>query len=312
MPEKKPHAKIRNIFCPTDLSDRSQKALGVAARLAETLHATLTVCHCAPANWFTSENRLPTENFAAIKGRIREQLIHSQDPNSSLIWRSLVLENSFDPARDILRTARETEAELIVMKARVGVLSALHFGSLVERVVEASPCPVLLLPSRYLDRQDPSDNKVRFHRILFDYDFSDATDHLSRVVNAVTQGYDAELKVLCVLEPMSMAPTEAAPLPFSRRRVRTIVRSRLIDVLEAEGVQTGRVPAYVEWGRHAETVLGYAAANKIDLICTALTPPHFYFEKLYRGYLGSMLRSADCPILVMQSVRSGRVREIQT
>jgi hypothetical protein len=59
----------------------------------------------------------------------------------------------------------------------------------------------------------------------------------------------------------------------------------------------------VEWGRHAETVLRYAKTHHIDLICTALAPPHFYFEKLYSAYLGSLLKSATCPILVKQSAK---------
>jgi nucleotide-binding universal stress UspA family protein len=295
----KPEAKIHHILCPTDLSDRSQKALGVASRLADTMHASLTACHCAAANWFTYDNRLPQENLADIKRKIRDQLVASQDPKSGLTWRAMVIENSFDPARDIVRTAVETSADLIVMKARPGVLSAIHFGSLVERVIQGAPCPVLLLPSKYLDRGNASETALEFHRILFDYDFSEATDRLAPVVNALTEGYHAELRVLSVLEPSGLRRTEAAPVPFSRTRVQTIVRGRLKDVLEADGIRGAS--AAVEWGRHADTVLEYAKSHKVDLICTALAPPHFYFEKLYRGYLGSLLRSAECPILVTQA-----------
>jgi nucleotide-binding universal stress UspA family protein len=308
-PTKQP-SKINHILCPTDLSNKSQKALGVAARLAERLRATLTAAHCAPANWFTSDNRIPRENLEEIRNRIKKQIAACQHKGSTLTWRSLVTENSFDPARDILGMARETAADLIIMKARPGVLSAFRFGSIVERIVEAAPCPVLLLPSRVLSKLDPTHDDLEFRKILFDCDFSDGSDDLFSVVNALTEGYHAELRMLSVLEPARMTTTEAAPIFASRTHVQTLVRGKLGDVLDERADRSQmEIHAEVEWGRHAGTVLQHAESHGIDLICTALTPPHFYFEKLYRTYLGSLLRSANCPILVKQSAGSKRVKE---
>ena len=70
------------------------------------------------------------------------------------------------------------------------------------------------------------------------------------------------------------------------------------------------VPTAVEWGRHAETVLKRAKDHDVDLICTALHQPHFYFEKLYSTYLGSLLQSAQCPILVKQSTDTQLVKDV--
>jgi nucleotide-binding universal stress UspA family protein len=298
----RPGARIQRVLCPSDLSEKSQKALGFAARLAETLNASLTACHCAPANWFTQENRLPNEQLARIKSAIKDQVAKCQDRSSTLTWTSVIVENSFDPARDILTLARESDVDLIVMKARPGVLSAFRFGSIVERMVEGAPCPTLLLPSRFLADRDPAMDTLEFRRVLFDYDFSEATDELFRVANTLTRDYHAELHVLAVIEPSAYASIEAAPLPFSRTSIQTIVRGKLNVALYAEGKSVREVPTAVEWGRHAETVLSYAKAHDIDLICTALAPPHFYFEKLYSAYLGRLLKSAECPILVKQSL----------
>src|SRR5688572_9854115 len=183
MMDTRPTTKINNILCPSDLSERSQKALGSAARMAETLRATLTTSHCVPVNWFSTENRLPKEELARIKSALRSEICDCQDRKSRLSWRQVVVENSFEPASDILKLARETDADLIVMKARPGVLSAFRFGSIVERIIEGSSCPVLILPSHFLSTHDPADNDLEFRRILFDYDFSEATDHLFRVAN---------------------------------------------------------------------------------------------------------------------------------
>jgi nucleotide-binding universal stress UspA family protein len=285
--------------------------LGFAARLAETLHASLTACHCSPANWFTADNQLPHEQYDRLKDSIKAAITQCEGPSSTLTWRSVVIESSFDPARDILNVARESDADLIVMKARPGVLSAFRFGSIVERIIEGSNLPVLLLPSAFLANRDPAHDALEFRRILFDYDFSEATDQLFRIANALTRGYDAELYMLSVLEPTSKASIEAAPLPFSRPQVQTIVRQKLGEVLESEGRSIMDVRTVVEWGRHAETVLEHTRNHDIDLICTTLAPPHFYFEKLYSAYLGSLLKSARCPILVKQSLQTGKIKDLE-
>ncbi|MEO8042837.1 MAG: universal stress protein [Acidobacteriota bacterium] len=300
--------KIQHVLCPTDLSEKSQKALGFAARLAETLDARLTACHCAPANWFTQENRLPKEARVKIKELIKDRVARCQGESSKLKWQSLVIENSFDPARDLLTLAREANVDLIVLKARPGVLSAFRFGSIVERMIENAPCPILILPSSFLADRDPNDDDLEFRRILFDYDFSEATDELFRVANTLTRDYRADLHVLSVLKPPTSASTEAAPVPFSRTRVQTLVRGKLDEALQAEGKSVMEIPTAVEWGRHAETVLAYTKTHKIDLICTTLAAPHFYFEKLYSAYLGNLLKSAGCPILVKQ-VGTSHVRK---
>lgn len=310
MTSTKPEARIKSVLCPTDLLEKSQKALGFATRLAETLHATLTACHCAPVNWFTAENRLPNEEYERMKSSMRKQIIACQSPDSTLTWRSLVIENSFDPAREIVSLAREVHADLIVMKARPGVLSAFRFGSMVERIIEGSPCPILLLPSRFLAERDPEFECLEFRRILFDYDFSEATDQLFSVANTLTRDYHAEMEILSVLEPLHSARTEAAPVAFTQSRVRTIVRRRLNRALRAQGTSITEVPTAVEWGGHAETVLQYAKGLDVDLICTSLAPPHFYFEKLYSAYLGSLLKSADCPVLVKQSSTSQKIKDL--
>ena len=306
----KPTTKLEQILCPSDLSEKSQKVLGFATRISETLNAELTACHCAPATWFTAENRLSREEYAKLKAMLKNQIVDSEDRLSKLKWRSIIVENSFDPATDIVALSREISADLIVMKARPGILSAFRFGSIVERIVEDSPCPVLLLPSRFLANRDPRTEPFEFRRILFDYDFSAATDELFRVANTLTRDYHAELHVLSVLGPTSKASTEAAPMPKSRTSVQTIIRRRLDDALHAEGRSVMDVPTSVEWGGHSETVLSYAKAHHIDLICTTLAPAHFYFEKFYSAYLGSLLKSATCPILVKRSVKSSKIKDL--
>ena len=182
---------------------------------------------------------------------------------------TLVIENSFEPARDILNAINEADVDLVVMKARPGVLSALHFGSIVERVVSGD-CPVLLFPSNYSAGREPGNDELEFRRILFDYDFSFATDRLLKTVNAMTQGYRAELHLLSVLEPPLSRRIEPAAAGGSSTVLQAAVREKLSGAIRDNGPIPGSVRPAVEWGDRAETVLRYARDNSIDLICTTL------------------------------------------
>lgn len=303
MPYDFSNLAIKNILCPTDLSPNSQKALGFAATLADDLSAQLTACHVQRAQWFTPSIDLHDDN-EEIKQRMKEPVLRcARRSGSNLRWRTSVIDNSFDPSRDIVNLARETGVDLIAMKARPGIMSAFRFGSIVERVVAASPCPVLLFPTRFLEQHEPEVFGLRFGRILFDYDFSNATDALYKIVQEMSDGLSAELHVLSVLEPPVAGALELAFVGDGRGLLSQAVREKLDNVVAEDAPARVAVQTSVEWGDHAQTVLRYAADHKIDLICTTLAPPYYSFEKFYSVYLGKLLKSAQCPILVNQAAQ---------
>lgn len=295
-----PKRTIKRVLCPTDLSDKSQETLAFSAQLADRLSAELSACHCAPALWFARENKLAAEKVETLKKVMAAPIVkYSMDRKSKLHWKSTVIDNSFDPARDILDLAASTSVDLIVMKARTGIISALHFGSIVERVVSGSKCPVMLLPAGFLDRSAKDKCDFTFRRILFDYDFAEATDDLFRVAEQVNDKFNAEMHVVSVLEPVGSRQPALAGVTDGGRLTAAFTRDKLSRIVD--GTPRKSVTS-VEWGRHAETVLRYAVEQDVDMICTTLSPPYFYLEKLYRSYLGRLLKTANCPILVKQSV----------
>jgi len=302
MARNNPNKPIQHILCPTDLSANSQKTLGFASRLAEDLSAQLTACHVQRAQWFSSEIETRGDN-REIEAQMKCPLLRcGRSSDSSLKWRTSIIENSFDPSRDILNLARETDVDLIVMKARPGVMSAFRFGSIVERVVAAAHCPVLIFPTRFIETHEPDTAELPFERILFDYDFSQATDELYQFVTNLSAGLSAQLHVLSVLEPPVAGSPEFAAVANSRGLLQRVIEQKLDNVVAAVGPANCQVQASVEWGDHAKTVLNYASSHKADLICTTLSRPHFSYEKYYSVYLGQLLRAATCPILVKQSV----------
>jgi nucleotide-binding universal stress UspA family protein len=288
---------IYRILCPTDISPRSQLALNFASGIASRLSAEIIACHCVPATWFTPDRDSRKSLWSEIERKMRDSIATDRN-GSAPKWRPVVIEDSIDPARDILSLAERTNVNLIVMKARRGVKSALHYGSMVQRITRKASVPVLLLPTRFLDALGPA-AEIDFRNVLFDYDFSETTDRLFPIVTALTKGFHADLHLLTVLEPPAAAAVEYAGSGTGRDRLQLAEEQKLLGFA---GTGYGGYPVVGKWGEYAEIVLKYADEHNIDLICTTLAPNYFYLEKFYCTYLGQLLRSAKCPILVLRSV----------
>jgi hypothetical protein len=155
----------------------------------------------------------------------------------------------------------------------------------------------LLLPTSYVDAIASDPQSVTFHRILFDYEFSQATDDLFQAALQLSRGFGAELHLMSVLEPPRTTGPEMKASGYSQLSVAVATQEKL-----GKMVGSTDVSASVTWGKHAESVLKYADEGAADMICTTLSPPNYYYEKLYSIYLGQLLKTAVCPILVKQSV----------
>lgn len=139
---------FRRILHPTDFSRASAPALRRAVALARACRAPLVLLHVmTPPSPFLGEGALPRSyadllnlarrsarrRLAAALARVRRVRVRAQ----AIFAEGL-------PADEILRAARRARADLIVMgtHGRTGV-SRVFLGSVAERVVRESRCPVL-------------------------------------------------------------------------------------------------------------------------------------------------------------------------
>lgn len=141
----------RHVLVPTDFSDQSRASLLVARDYAEQSRARLTIAHVlhTTQNLFgdgvyaSDATRLELESAADVE--LRKLLVLLDAPN--LTTACIVLHGA--PHEQIPRYARENGVDLIVIgtHGRSGVASVV-FGSVTQRVIVASPCPLLVLPPR--------------------------------------------------------------------------------------------------------------------------------------------------------------------
>lgn len=139
---------FRRILHPTDFSRASAPALRRAVSLAKACRAPLVLAHVmtppspfigegvAPSSYadlFTLARRSAKRRLAAALARVRSKGVRAQ----AVFAEGL-------PASEILRSARRARADLIVMgtHGRTGA-SRFFMGSVAERVVRESRCPVL-------------------------------------------------------------------------------------------------------------------------------------------------------------------------
>ncbi len=138
----------RKILIPTDGSDTANKAVTHAINLAEALNAELHAMYVVDISafaglpteivWENMKNLLKSESDTAMK------YIEKKATEKEIKFEKIVKEGV--PAKEIVKTAKEIQADLIVMgtSGRTG-LDKFLLGSVAEKIIRTSPCPVLVV-----------------------------------------------------------------------------------------------------------------------------------------------------------------------
>ena len=152
---------INRILVPLDGSQLGERALPMATTLAQKFGSTLILLEVldiptpsTPArrievsiDW-VMEARKQTLEAARTYLDERKKEIHDQGIRVRSVLRDI------SPAQDILDVAKEEDVDLIVMSSHGhGGLARWTFGSVADKVLRHSPCPVLLVrpPSEKLE-----------------------------------------------------------------------------------------------------------------------------------------------------------------
>ncbi len=144
--------RMKNILVPTDFSEFSRLALDYAITIAQTFKATIFLIHVTPEKELDSIRQIspylePGRIEELLKGREsedRKRLNEFISPEKKEGIKTEAIHRVGTPFLEIIKVAKEKEADLIVMAThgRSG-LSHILFGSVAEKVVRKSTCPVL-------------------------------------------------------------------------------------------------------------------------------------------------------------------------
>ena len=143
--------KIETILVPLDFSPASMEALDYAVSLAKQFHAAIHLVHVYPPDEASSvpgAGHLLLQSAEAIE-RLNEELTGIHRKHVPTFCPENCHIRAGRPYEQIVRLAREIDADLIVLSTRGhSGLKHLLLGSTAERVVRNAPCPVLVTRKR--------------------------------------------------------------------------------------------------------------------------------------------------------------------
>jgi nucleotide-binding universal stress UspA family protein len=229
-----------SVLCPVDFSDASRGALRYAVALAEHFYAGVTVltvndpfltdaaaAALGPA-WMNQHTQQALEQFV-------EDAFPTRKPRLDAI-RMLVATGQ--PATEILRVARETEADVVVMSTHgLSGVRKMMFGSVTERVLRDTGIPVIVTPAGDRGPDSLEEWKAGLEAVLAPVDLSPWTPRQMRIAQGLAEALDARLVVAHVLEPLSARVEDEAIAAHADATRRAYAHQQLSGLIESVPAQ---------------------------------------------------------------------------
>jgi nucleotide-binding universal stress UspA family protein len=293
---------INTILCPIDLSDVSRHALDHARALAHWYQAKITVLHVShpaviPAIDFAVVSAVPPpvlteDERATARQQVLEFIGGERDDTRIVI-------ESGEATRGILTAASTLPADLIVIGTHgIGGFEHLLLGSVTEKVLRRTACPVLTVPPRAR-----STSRLPFRRVLCPVDFSDSSLAALELALSLAREGDAELTILHVFEqsadeePLANRPIVA---PEYRRELEAEFTARLHALVPQNVGDSCRLQARTGHGKAYREILGVATEDQADLIVMGVHGRNALDVMLFGSTTNQVVRRATCPVLTLR------------
>jgi nucleotide-binding universal stress UspA family protein len=317
---KKPN--IRNILVPIDFSNLSILAVETAKVLAKRFGATIHLVHVHefyyPAGFMAPGAIVPMsmvtfrDNSAdRLSGDLCLLATKHELSTTNCHFRS----DGLPPFHEICKVAREIPADLIVMPSHAPTGLAHFFeGSTAERIVQHSPCPVVVVKQTGRGvAKTPS--ATRIDKILVPVDFSrfslDGLNYAIQFAEKVTAR-------ICVFHAVHLSYSytsdgytmydlsivEKAARKEADRQMREFVRCAKFGRVKFETL--------IKVGFPVDAICAQAENPDVDLIITSTHGRTGFKHVLIGSTAEQIVRRANCPVLVVPShpeVRTANLTE---
>jgi len=312
--------KIANILVPLDFSRRSLKALKYALPLAARFGSTLHLAHAFeyeyPMSALAAMPLAISESELARRARRRLQAAAKKHAMALAPENCHAVKGRASDA--VCQLARRLRTDLIVATTH-GYTGLRHvlLGSTAERIVQHSPCGVLVVREHERDfvgeagEAANSGDTIRLKKILVPLDFSDCSMvGLESAVQFATI-WGAQLVAFnCV--PLQTFATygeyggrDSTALAQCAEQAARDLMNDVVSSLQSRGIIARGVVAL---GAPAQSICDYARINDVDLIITSTHGSSGLVHLLLGSTAEHVVRYAHCPVLVMP----GHAREGNT
>jgi nucleotide-binding universal stress UspA family protein len=152
--------RFKRILVPVDESQPSQNSLAVAAGLARETEAEVILTHVVQMRWSQDEPELRATYGEIIDDYRRSGEATLRRTGESEVFSGLNVDTQLlfgnNAARELLRLAKEREADAIVMGSHGrGRFGGMMLGSVSQRVIHDATVPVIIVPP-HLERAEES------------------------------------------------------------------------------------------------------------------------------------------------------------
>ena len=195
--------RVKKVLLPTDFSDSSAHAFGHALSLAEKYEAEIILLHVLVI--YEEDPHQASHKFDVLRkyyedsekraGMLLDDIVSGKMQHHPKLTQKIT--RGLDAADRILDIAKEEDVDVIFMGTH-GHSGFRHFfvGSVTEKVVRFSPCPVMTIR----EEKERFKDTGRFHRILFPVDFSLYSQHALKYTFSLAKEYDAKVDIVHIVE----------------------------------------------------------------------------------------------------------------
>ena len=298
---------FKHILCPIDFSDPSNRALGMAERLAKDLQTELTVLHVVDTR-LPSLGNLYSLHDILQESRRRAQVEMAGRKESAKLARARWEVVEGIPHRAIVERAKKGDVDLVIMGSHgYSGVERILLGSVTEKVLHQIQVPILVVgPSGKSVSQEPFVEKP-LRTILVAVDLGPSSSLSIEHASSLAKRYGSELVALHVVSPLAdvlggplwPAAPELTRLSQELKTKRTEEMRKLVDAASVKGIET----EILMWeGEPTTTILQLAADREADLLVMGAHGQ----GRTELGWLGStchkVLRAAPCPVLAVRRI----------
>jgi nucleotide-binding universal stress UspA family protein len=225
-----------SIVCPIDFSESSRFALAYAVAIAEHFGAHVTVLSvvdpllASAAAAAGVEPSLADETRSELERFCGEVFAH-RERGASIVGYHVAIGK---PAEEILRTAHQLKADLIVISSRGrSGFRKLFFGSTTERVLREAHEPVLITPDSPAPATSLAEIARHITRVLAPVDLSAVSQPQISVAHQIAKALSIPLLVAHVMEPIFVPSRVRQAMPGVEDARKTQAHEQLSTIVDA-------------------------------------------------------------------------------
>jgi nucleotide-binding universal stress UspA family protein len=295
--------EMRRVLCPIDFSEYSRHALRHAVEVARWYRSSLTVLHVVSRLSTPDEPGLPLTDIERDQLLAEMRSFTGETPPEVAV--AFVLRQASDVRHEIVSQARALMSDLLVIGShgRSG-FERLLLGSVTEKVVRKSPCPVMVVPAHTATAAGPGLIGNSRPHILCAVDFSDAS--LAALEYAISLSEEADADLL-LLHSIEVPPELLEHIPVSRdfnvdqlhAEARAASLNRLRTMVPPSARTYCHVDTTVAEGAAYRQILKTATEQPADLIVMGVHGRGAVDVLLFGSNTARVIRAATCPVLIV-------------